>query len=167
MRRSPGVSGDYPARFAVLQFSRQSVAQVAGDIAGDDPDQSVAVRCSEQGRLRAAKVLVALRDELLGAREVDPQLHAVEQPATGHEAVRRPFDVHDPGAGGRRLDVAVGDPAAGAIGVRELHDAVDDVGDGLKPAAVPRVPLSSSSAGTSCLCSWRPNRTGPSFVPIR
>jgi Kef-type K+ transport system membrane component KefB len=106
---------------------------------GDHPQQRPAVRRREQRHLGRADVLVARRRHLQPARQVDPQLEAVEQAAADHELLRRRLDVQQPGTRGHPLGVAVGDQPAAAVGVLVPERAVDDVGDGLEPAVrVPR-----------------------------
>ena len=61
----------------------------------------------EQRDLAAAEVLVARGDALLRARQVHPQLEAVEQAAARDEVLRRRLDVQDAAAGGHPLGVAV------------------------------------------------------------
>ena len=87
----------------------------------------------------AADVLVVRRQPLVGLRQVDPELEAVEQAALGDEPLRRGLDVQQAAAGGHPLGVAVGDGAAAAVAVLVVEDAVDHVGDGLEAAVrVPR-----------------------------
>ena len=110
------------------------------DVAGDDAHQRAAVGGGEQADGAAAQVLVARRRPLLLARQVDPQLDAVEQATadvTSHSGGVSMCRM--PAAGGHPLGVAVGDEPAAAVGVLVLEDAVDDVGDGLEAAVrVPR-----------------------------
>ena len=107
---------------------------MAGDLARDDPQQRAAVVRGEQRDAAGADVLVAGRHPLLRRGKVDPQLEAVEEPATGDQLLRRTLDVEDAGAGGHPLGVAVGDQAATAVRVLVLEGAVDHVGDGLEAA---------------------------------
>lgn len=65
-------------------------------LACDDAQQRARVRGRDQPDLLAAKVLVARLCPLLRARQVDPQLQAVEQPARLNEPLRRPLDVQEP-----------------------------------------------------------------------
>ena len=117
---------------------RRARARVAGDLAGDDPDERAAVGRRDQRHLRCPQVLVARRGELLVPRQVDPELDPVEQPAARHEPLRRLLDVEDPGAGCHPLGVAVGDRPAATVRVLVLERAVHHVGDRLEPAV--RVP---------------------------
>ena len=87
----------------------------------------------------AADVLVPRRDQLLVARQVDPQLDAVEQATLGDQPLRRRLDVQQARPGGHPLRVAVGDRPAAALAVLVVEDAVHDVGDRLEaPVRVPR-----------------------------
>ena len=114
-------------------------ARVAGDVAGDQPHERAAVGRRQQRDLVALEVLVAGRDHLVLGRQVDPQLHAVEEPAADDQLLGRRLDVEDAAAGRHPLGGAVGDDAAAAVGVLVLERAVDDVGDGLEAAV--RVPV--------------------------
>jgi hypothetical protein len=58
----------------------------------------------------------------------------VEQPAAGHQVLRRRLDVQDALTGGHPLGVTVGDRAAAAQRVLVIHDPVDHVGHRLEPA---------------------------------
>ena len=121
---------------------RRTGPGLAGDVAGDDPDERAAVGRGGQGDLAGADVLVARRRPLLGGGQVDPELEAVEQPAARDEPLRRLLDVEDPGPGGHPLGVTVGDDAATAVRVLVLEHAVDHVGHRLEPTVrVPRRPL--------------------------
>ena len=93
-----------------------------------------AVVGGDQFDVAGLDVLVPGRHPLLGARQVDPQLDAVEEAALGHQFGRGLLDVLDSGRGGHPLGGAVGDEAAAAGGVLVLEGAVDDVGDGLESA---------------------------------
>ena len=117
---------------------RRPRAGVALDGAGDDADQRTGVGGREQLDLTGADVLVLGVVHLGVAREVHPQLDAVEQAALLHQPLRRRLDVQQPGAGGHPLRVAVRDGAAATVAVLVVEDAVDDVGDGLEAAV--RVP---------------------------
>ena len=59
---------------------------VPTDLAGDDPYQRTRVRRREQGHLPGLQPLVRGRDHLVLARQVHPQLDAVEQPAVTSRA---------------------------------------------------------------------------------
>ncbi len=61
---------------------------MTGDVSGDDPDQGAAVRRAEQRDLAGPDVLVARRGHLHRARQVHPQLEAVEQPAADDQFLR-------------------------------------------------------------------------------
>jgi hypothetical protein len=60
-------------------------------------------------------VLVLRRHHLLVAREVDPELDAVEEPAGLDQPLGWRLDVEDAGAGGHPLGVTVGDLPAAAL----------------------------------------------------
>jgi hypothetical protein len=107
---------------------------VTGDVAGDDADECATVGRRDEGDLACPQVLVARRGQLLVARQVDPQLEAMEQSASDNEPFRRLLDVQDASAGGHPLRVAVGDHPAPTVGIGVLEDAVDHVGDGLEAA---------------------------------
>jgi hypothetical protein len=109
-------------------------AGVTGDLAGDHPHQRRGVLVGQQGDPIGPQVLVAGLDQLLGPREVDPQLQAVEEPAARDERLRRLLDVQDSAAGGHPLGVPVGDDATAAVAVGVLERPVDDVGHRLEPA---------------------------------
>ena len=118
---------------------RRARAVVAVDRAGDHPDQRAGVGGGQQRDLAGADVLVLRVVHLGVARQVHPELDAVEQAALLDQPLRRRLDVQQPGAGGHPLGVAVGDGAAAAVAVLVVEDAVDDVGDGLEAAVrVPR-----------------------------
>ena len=85
------------------------------------------------------EVLVARLVHLRVARQVDPQLQAVEEPTVHDERLRRRLDVEQPGARCHPLRVTVGDDSAATVGVLVDEGAVHDVGDGLEAAVgVPR-----------------------------
>ena len=109
-------------------------AGVVAQRAGDDRHDGATVGRADQGGAVAGQVLVAGGDHLLGGREVDPQLHAVEQPAGGDHVLGRALDVQQPRAGGHPLGVAGAQHAATALAVAVLELAVDEVGDGLEAA---------------------------------
>ena len=58
----------------------------------------------------------------------------MEQPAAGHQPLRRALDVQNPAAGGHPLRVAIGNDAAATVGVLVLERPVDHVGDGFESA---------------------------------
>src|SRR6185312_11456202 len=72
--------------------------------------------------------------ELRRARQVDPQLDAVECAAAFHEFGRGRLDVQDAGARGHPLGGAVGDQAATAVRILVGEPAVNHVRDGFEPA---------------------------------
>ena len=101
---------------------------------GDEPNDRAPVLGGDQGHAAGVDVLVPGRSQLLRLRQIDPQLDAVEQSAFRHDLVRRHLRVHDAGAGGHPLRVAVGDQAAASVGVAVLQRAVQHVGHGLESA---------------------------------
>ena len=107
---------------------------IAGDVTGDDAKEGAGVGAGQQHGLVGAQVLVARLDPLLGLRQVDPQLQAVEQAAADDQVLRRPLDVQKAAARRHPLRVAVGDHAPTAVAVLVLERAVHDVGDGLEAA---------------------------------
>jgi hypothetical protein len=109
-------------------------ALVAGDLAGDHPQQGAAIRRAQQGHRTPPDVLVARRRPLQPSRQVDPQLEAVEQPSPDHHLLRRRLNVNQTSTGGHPLGVAVSDQAAAAVGVLMAENAVEHVGNGLEPA---------------------------------
>jgi hypothetical protein len=84
-------------------------ALVAGDLAGDHPQQGAAVGGAQQGHRPATDVLVAGRGQLQPGRQVDPELEAVEQPAFHHDLLGRSLNVEDPATGSDPVNVALGD----------------------------------------------------------
>ncbi len=118
---------------------RRSGAGYSGHLAGDHPDQGSGVVGRDEPDVTAAQVLVARVDPLLVAREIDPELDAVEQATGLDQPLRWLLDVQDAAAGGHPLGVAVADRAAATVVVLVVEDAVEDVGDGLEAAVrVPR-----------------------------
>ncbi len=114
----------------------------SGDLVEGGFTFPVPARYAEAIKTAGPDVLVARRRELLGPWQVHPQLEAVEQPARGHEPIRRFLDVEDPGTGRHPLRVAVGDHAPAAVRVAVLEHAVQHVGHRLEPAVrMPRRPL--------------------------
>ena len=74
--------------------------------------------------------------------QVDPQLDAVEHPATLDEFGGGRLDVQDAGARGHPLGGAVGDQTAAAVRILVGETAVDHVGDCLEAAV--RVPVGAA-----------------------
>jgi hypothetical protein len=112
---------------------RDSRPVVTGQRARDDPYERGTVIGREQLHIAGLDVLVAGLNPLLGARQVHPQLHAMEQPALGDEFRRRLLDVLDTGGGRHPLRRPIRDEPATPGGVLMLERAVDDVRDGLEP----------------------------------
>src|SRR5215207_11383303 len=105
----------------VLQRDRgvgDARAVVAGDLAGDHPQQGAAVRRAQQLHRAAADVLVAGRRPLEPSRQVDPEPEAVEQPATDYYLLRRRLDVQHASTGSNPVHVAFGED----IGPNGWHD---------------------------------------------
>ena len=88
---------------------------MAVDVACDDADERAAVLGGQQLHLVAFDRLVARRGELVLARQVHPQLDAVEHAAALDQFGRRGLDVQDARARGHPLRGAVGDQAAAAV----------------------------------------------------
>ena len=106
----------------------------AGELPGDDAQQRAAVGGGGKANLAGAQVLVARLGHLELARQVDPELEAVEEAAAHDQVLRWLLDVEDARARSHPLRVTVGDDAATTVRVSVLEDAVDDVGDGLESA---------------------------------
>ena len=117
---------------------RRAGAGVPGDLARDDPDERSAVGGRDERDLPRPQVLVARRGPLEVARQVHPELDAVEEPAADDERLGGLLDMEDPGARGHPLRVAVRDDAAAAVRVVVLEGAVHHVGHRLEAAM--RVP---------------------------
>jgi hypothetical protein len=111
----------------------------AGDGPGDEPDQRAAVVGGEQPQRVRGDRLVARRRHLRRGREVDPQLHGLEQATPAAELLGGELLVLDAAAGGHPLGLALGDDAAAASRVAVGKLAVEHVGDRLEPAV--RMPL--------------------------
>jgi hypothetical protein len=115
---------------------------MVAELAGDEPQQRTAVVGGQQRDRFGLEVLVLRVDPLLRARQVHPQLEAVEPTACGDHVMRRCLDVKDALAGGHPLRVAVADHATATGRVGVLDDAVHHVRDGLEPAMrMPGCPL--------------------------
>ncbi len=112
---------------------------MAGDVARDDTHQRTAVLGRQQLDLVAFDGLVLRRRELVLARQVHPQLDAVEHAAALDELGGRRLDVQDARARGHPLRGTVGDQAAATVRVLVREAAVDHVGDGFEAAV--RVPV--------------------------
>ena len=106
----------------------------AADVTGDDAQQYASVRGCAKSDLAAAQVLVTRVHPLLRPRQVDPELHAVEEAATSDETLWRLLDVEDTPAGSHPLGVAVADRPAASVGVGVLEGPVQQVRHGLEPA---------------------------------
>ena len=111
---------------------------MAGHLTSDHPDQCSAVGRGQEQDVVCFDALVARIEPLVGRREVDPELNAVEQPSAGNELVGGPLDVQDARPRRHPLRRAVRDEAASTDGVLMLEGAVDHVGHGLEaPMGVP------------------------------
>jgi hypothetical protein len=104
------------------------------DRSGDQPQQRAAVGSGQQLDVAATDVLVAGRLHLVGGREVDPQLEAVEEAAADYQLLGRRLDVQQPGAGRHPLGVAVVEHPAPTLGVLVHEGAVEQIGHGLEAA---------------------------------
>jgi hypothetical protein len=114
-------------------------AVVFGDVARDQTHQRSTVVRGQQSDLAAFDGLVARRRELVLARQVHPQLDAVEHPATFDQFGGRRLDVQDPRPCGHPLCGAVGDQPTAAVGVLMGESAVEHVRHGFEPAV--RMPV--------------------------
>ncbi len=112
---------------------------MAVDFTGDDADQRAAVVRRQQLGLIALDGLILRRRELVLARQIHPQLDAVEHAAALHQFGGRGLDVQDARPGRHPLRGAVGDQPAAPVRILMREAAVDHVGDGLEPAV--RMPV--------------------------
>ena len=118
---------------------RRSRPLMSVDLACDDADQRAAVVRRQQPDLVALDRLILRCRELVLARQVHPQLDAVEHAATLHQLSGRGLDVQYPRACRHPLGGAVGDEAASPVRILMRETAVDHVGDGFEPAV--RMPV--------------------------
>ena len=112
---------------------------MAVDVARDDAHQRAAVLGCQELDLVTFDGLVLRCRELVGARQVHPQLDSVEHAAALDELGGWRLDVQDPGPGGHPLRGAVGDQAAATVAVLVGEAAVDHVRHGFEAAV--RVPV--------------------------